>query len=157
MIKMITLVRLLDVCCFFCSLIEVGVIGSWHMAAPEISISCLSGGIGAGALLVRSNPNNLQEPFVGGASALKLLFLSIDGSWSSLRDALVCSWLWGKLYKKLDGAGVKTDGSMGLDRLHFGCGCWAGVEIWEVGKKGSISHGETLSGLWTVVGSSHWT
>lgn len=51
----------------------------------------------------------------------------------------------------------KTDDSTGLDRLHLGCDCWAGVKTGEDGKNGSISHGETLSGLWTVVGSSCWT
>ena len=45
---------------------------------------------------------------------------------------------------------------MGLDRLDFEYG-WVGDVVSVDGKKGSISHGETLFGLWTVDDSSHWT
>lgn len=60
--------------------------------------------------------------------------------------------------KILDQARLKvpeTDESMGLDRLDFECG-WVGVGVSLDGEKGSISHGETLFGLWTKDGSSHW-
>lgn len=101
------MVRLLvdDVCCFW----SFDELGSWHLVEPELFesrvISCLSGGFGAEAgLLLRSNPNNLQQ-LEGGASVL-FEFLSLDGSWNNGLSDGVGSWLLGKLLKKLEATGL---------------------------------------------------
>lgn len=85
-------------------------------------ISCLSGGIGAEAgLLVRSNPNNLQQLVTGASVFLHcnplentglFEFISVAGSWNnSLTDGLD-SWLCGKLLKKLEATGLPVISAM---------------------------------------------
>lgn len=85
-------------------------------------ISCLSGGIGAEAgVLVRSNPNNLQQLVTGASAFLHcdplentdlFEFLSVAGLWNnSLSDGLD-SWLCGKLLKKLEATGLPVISEM---------------------------------------------